>query len=258
MPTVDLDHGPSTTPRPARTPAVPWSSSTATRWAGPCGGRSPRVSRSGACGVSPPPGPSAPTPTPCGPGADRTLPGVAATVGAFLDALGLDDVVLVGNDTGGLVAQLVAVDHGERLGALVLTSCDAFEHFPPPILRPFVLGLAHPATWRARRPSAGSEGRPAAGLRRPRPRRRGAARGRVGPAGAGRSARGRGPAGADVLAAPADLAGRRGAPRRVHSAGARRVVGRRPLLPGRRRPPAGRGDARGAADTSSRARGPSP
>ncbi|MEJ2886451.1 alpha/beta fold hydrolase [Actinomycetospora aeridis] len=83
------------------------------------------------------------------PGADATLHGVAATVGAFLDALDLTDVVLVGNDTGGLVSQLVAVHHGERLGALVLTSCDAFEHFPPPILRPFVLASRDPRAWRA-------------------------------------------------------------------------------------------------------------
>ena len=44
-------------------------------------------------------------PEPLRPGADRTLPGLAAIVDAFLAALGLDDVVLVGNDTGGLVAQ---------------------------------------------------------------------------------------------------------------------------------------------------------
>ena len=48
-------------------------------------------------------------------------------------------MVLVGNDTGGVVTQLVAVHHPERLGALVLTSCDAFEHFPPPILKPVIL-----------------------------------------------------------------------------------------------------------------------
>lgn len=86
---------------------------------------------------------------PLRPGADATLPGVAATVRAFLDALDLSDVVLVGNDTGGLVSQLVAVHHGQRLGALVLTSCDAFEHFPPPILRPFILASRHRVTWRA-------------------------------------------------------------------------------------------------------------
>jgi pimeloyl-ACP methyl ester carboxylesterase len=31
------------------------------------------------------------------------------------------------------------VHHSERLGGWVLTSCDAFEHFPPPILTPLIL-----------------------------------------------------------------------------------------------------------------------
>jgi pimeloyl-ACP methyl ester carboxylesterase len=88
-------------------------------------------------------------PEPLRPGADRTLPGVAAMVDAFLAALDLDDVVLVGNDTGGLVAQLVAVEHPDRLGALVLTSCDAFEHFPPPILKPLILASRTAPTFRA-------------------------------------------------------------------------------------------------------------
>ena len=39
---------------------------------------------------------------------------------------------------GGAIAQLVATSAPDRLGALVLTSCDAFEHFPPPILKPFI------------------------------------------------------------------------------------------------------------------------
>jgi pimeloyl-ACP methyl ester carboxylesterase len=73
------------------------------------------------------------------PGADRTITGVAGIVADVLAALDLEDVVLVGNDTGGVVTQLVAVHHPERLGALVLTSCDAFEHFPPPILKPILL-----------------------------------------------------------------------------------------------------------------------
>jgi len=81
-------------------------------------------------------------------GADRTLPGIAAMVDAFMGALGLDDVVLVGNDTGGLISQLVAVNHPDRLGALVLTSCDAFEHFPPPILKPFILAAKTAITFR--------------------------------------------------------------------------------------------------------------
>lgn len=81
-------------------------------------------------------------PEPLRPGADRSIRGVADVVADTLDALGLQDVVLVGNDTGGVVTQLVAVHHPERIGALVLTSCDAFEHFPPPILKP-VIRAAH-------------------------------------------------------------------------------------------------------------------
>jgi pimeloyl-ACP methyl ester carboxylesterase len=69
---------------------------------------------------------------------ELTMEGIAAIVADFLAALGLDDVILVGVDTGGAIAQLVAVDHPERLGALVLNSCDAFEHFPPPILEPLI------------------------------------------------------------------------------------------------------------------------
>jgi pimeloyl-ACP methyl ester carboxylesterase len=69
---------------------------------------------------------------------ELTMESVAAIVGELLDRLALEDVVLVGNDTGGAIAQLVATSTPDRLGALVLTSCDAFEHFPPPILKPFI------------------------------------------------------------------------------------------------------------------------
>ena len=71
-------------------------------------------------------------------GAELTMEGIAAIVGELLHALALENVVLVGNDTGGAIAQLVATSAPERLGALVLTSCDAFEHFPPPILKPLI------------------------------------------------------------------------------------------------------------------------
>jgi pimeloyl-ACP methyl ester carboxylesterase len=71
-------------------------------------------------------------------GAELTIESIAAMVGELLEALALEDVVLVGNDTGGAIAQLVATTTPDRLGALVLTSCDAFEHFPPPILRPLI------------------------------------------------------------------------------------------------------------------------
>lgn len=69
-------------------------------------------------------------------GADLTPPGLAAIVAGFLEALDLHDVTLVGNDTGGAICQLVAVNRPERIGRLVLTPCDAYENFFPPMFRP--------------------------------------------------------------------------------------------------------------------------
>jgi pimeloyl-ACP methyl ester carboxylesterase len=74
--------------------------------------------------------------TPLVPGADLSPPGLAALIAAFLDELELENVTLVGNDTGGALCQLVAVEHPERLARLVLTPCDAYEHFPPPAFKP--------------------------------------------------------------------------------------------------------------------------
>ncbi|MFJ8989722.1 alpha/beta fold hydrolase [Streptomyces sp. NPDC102279] len=64
-------------------------------------------------------------------GTDLSLPGVAALVAEFLERLGLRDVVLVGNDTGGALVQLLLGDGGDRIGRAVLVSCDAFDNFPP-------------------------------------------------------------------------------------------------------------------------------
>jgi pimeloyl-ACP methyl ester carboxylesterase len=86
---------------------------------------------------------------PLRPGADQTIYGVARVVADVIAALDLEDVVLVGNDTGGLVTQLVAVHYPERLGGLVFTSCDAFEHFPPPILKPVILAAKSTTTFKA-------------------------------------------------------------------------------------------------------------
>lgn len=73
---------------------------------------------------------------PLAPEADRTPPGVARLLADFLAALELEEVTLVGNDTGGALCQMVAADHPERLGRLVLTPCDAYENFLPPAFRP--------------------------------------------------------------------------------------------------------------------------
>lgn len=64
-------------------------------------------------------------------GADLSPRGVARTIIAFLEALDLRDVTLVGNDTGGALCQFVIDTDHERIGRLVLTNCDAFDQFPP-------------------------------------------------------------------------------------------------------------------------------
>ena len=65
------------------------------------------------------------------PGADLSPPGLADLAADALDALELEDVTLVGNDTGGAVCQILASRRPQRLARLVLTSCDSYERFPP-------------------------------------------------------------------------------------------------------------------------------
>ncbi len=64
-------------------------------------------------------------------GADLSLPGLARLVTEFLDRLDLREVTLVGNDTGGAVAQLVLCDGAVRVARAVLASCEAFDNLPP-------------------------------------------------------------------------------------------------------------------------------
>lgn len=64
--------------------------------------------------------------------ADVSPRGVAQLILDFLAALDLQDVTLVGNDTGGALCQFVIDTDATRIGRLLLTNCDAFEQFPPP------------------------------------------------------------------------------------------------------------------------------
>ncbi|MGD8317022.1 MAG: alpha/beta hydrolase [Myxococcales bacterium] len=78
--------------------------------------------------------------------ADLSVEGIAKLVSDLLDVLDLRDVTIVGNDSGGVIAQLVAARHSRRVGRLVLTTCDAYEVFPPAHFRylrllPLVPGL---------------------------------------------------------------------------------------------------------------------
>jgi pimeloyl-ACP methyl ester carboxylesterase len=71
------------------------------------------------------------------PGADRlTIEAQVQMVMDVLDGLGIDQVDLVGNDSGGAIVQLVAARAPERVRSLVLTNCDTHDNWPPEAFRP--------------------------------------------------------------------------------------------------------------------------
>lgn len=62
---------------------------------------------------------------------DLSLRTVTELVRQFMLQLRLDAPTVVGNDTGGAVVQLLAVDNSANIGRIALVSCDAFDNFPP-------------------------------------------------------------------------------------------------------------------------------
>ena len=70
--------------------------------------------------------------------------GVADALVVLLDKLDVKQAVVFGSDTGGAVAQIMTARHPERVRALMLTSCDAFNHFPPTLFKPLKPLLAIP------------------------------------------------------------------------------------------------------------------
>ena len=63
--------------------------------------------------------------------ADLSPPGIADLIADFLEALDLNGVTLVGNDSGGAMSQVLVTRRPERIGRLVLTNCDTHDNFPP-------------------------------------------------------------------------------------------------------------------------------
>jgi len=57
---------------------------------------------------------------------------------ALLDHLGVDECDVVANDSGGLIAQLLAMHHPRRVRSLLLTNCDTQDDCPPPSFQRFV------------------------------------------------------------------------------------------------------------------------
>jgi pimeloyl-ACP methyl ester carboxylesterase len=59
-------------------------------------------------------------------------------IASFVDALGLDQVDLVANDSGGGISQIFAANHPERIRTLTLTNCDTHDNYPPTALDPLL------------------------------------------------------------------------------------------------------------------------
>ena len=83
------------------------------------------------------------------PDADLSPYGIAATIAGFLEAMDLEDVTIVGNDSGGAMSQVLVTRHPERIGRLVLTNCDTHENFPPGPFKGFVALAKVPGVLRA-------------------------------------------------------------------------------------------------------------
>ncbi|HTJ38478.1 MAG TPA: alpha/beta hydrolase [Dactylosporangium sp.] len=66
------------------------------------------------------------------PGQDLSLPALARAIEAVRADVGAEAIDLVGNDTGGALAQLYAAAHPERLRSLALTNCEADGNIPAP------------------------------------------------------------------------------------------------------------------------------
>ena len=69
------------------------------------------------------------------PGANLSPAGMTSLVAEFIAGLEVGPVTVVGNDTGGALAQLLAASRPELVSRVVLTSCDALEYFFPPLFR---------------------------------------------------------------------------------------------------------------------------
>ncbi len=72
--------------------------------------------------------------------------GIADALADVLEAADLGPAVVVGNDNGGAMSQLLAAEYPDLVAGLVLAGCEVLEHFPPPAFAPFVAGAKWPRT----------------------------------------------------------------------------------------------------------------
>ncbi|MEP6730960.1 MAG: alpha/beta hydrolase [bacterium] len=69
---------------------------------------------------------------------DVSVTANATMLREFLDALKITQVDLVGNDSGGGIAQIFAALNPSRIRTLTLTDCDTHDNWPPEAFKPFL------------------------------------------------------------------------------------------------------------------------
>jgi pimeloyl-ACP methyl ester carboxylesterase len=62
---------------------------------------------------------------------DLSFDAQAAMLAAFCDAMKLDQVDIIANDSGGGIAQIFAARYTKKIRSLVLTNCDTHDNWPP-------------------------------------------------------------------------------------------------------------------------------
>jgi pimeloyl-ACP methyl ester carboxylesterase len=72
---------------------------------------------------------------PMAPDAALSPPDLAAMLAEVIEALDLGPVRIVANDSGGALTQILTARRPELVHSVVLTSCDAYNYFFPPLFR---------------------------------------------------------------------------------------------------------------------------
>src|SRR5215471_17067402 len=76
--------------------------------------------------------------TEIGPSQDVSFTSQAHMIAEVLNQLNIEHVDMVGNDSGGAIAQIFAAQYPGRLTSLVLTNCDVHDGWPPPQVLPLI------------------------------------------------------------------------------------------------------------------------
>ena len=77
------------------------------------------------------------------PDQDVSVTANAEMLKQFLDALKINQVDLVGNDSGGGISQIFAALNPERVRSFTLTDCDTHDNWPPEAFKPFLTMAAN-------------------------------------------------------------------------------------------------------------------